>query len=160
MQDPDGEDMTFKVEKIKKPASIIFHDSTRLDGSFFVSKVSLNHPGMESIPELLSNDNNFLPFELMDGEVAILRKKNIVLIQLQQDEHFREHLYPRQIPVRMRLLSGKTMEGVVFSDLPENQSRLSDFLNASHGFFYLKADDLNFFVNAQYVMVMQSVTLG
>ena len=152
--------MTFKVEKIKRPASVIFHDNTRLDGSFFVSKVSLNHPGMESISELLSNPKDFLPFELMDGEVAILRKKNMVLIQLQQDEHFTEHLSPRQIPVRMRLLSGKSMEGSVFSDLPENQSRLSDFLNAAQGFFYLKADDLNFFVNAQYVLVMQSLTPG
>lgn len=152
--------MTFKVEMIKKAASVIFPDSTRLDGSFFVSKGSPNHPGIESISELLSNDKDFLPFELMDGEVVILRKKNIVLIQVQQDEHFREDLHLRQIPVRMRLLSGETMEGTIFSDLPENQPRLSDFLNAGHKFFYLKADGLNFFVSSRYILMMQSGTPG
>lgn len=143
--------MTFKIDTLKKKAAVLFPDNNRLEGSFFVSPQSPNHAGSEYLSELLENDKRFLPFELLDGKVELLRKKNIVWLHLEEDDLYKNLPDAGQIAARIRFLSGDTMEGNVFSDLPESQSRLSDFINSGKEFFYMRSDNKDYFINARFI---------
>lgn len=150
--------MTFKIKTTRKKAAVTLPDSIRLNGNFFVSPVAQKHPGSECIFELLSNDKNFLPFELTDGQVILLRKKNIVFVRVEKNGHPSEDPSICRITAQISFLSGETMEGTIFFHMPEGQSRLSDFFNSGRGFFPMKADNKSYFINPRYITMISSST--
>ena len=68
--------------------------------------------------------------------------------------------YQHKIPAKVHLLSGKTIEGKVFSDLPMTHARLSDFLNQSKAFFYLEVGDKDYLANSQLVKIVYPIPSG
>lgn len=150
--------MTFKIETIKKKADVFYTDGSRMSGSFFVSPVSPNRVGTEFVSELLAGDRNFIPFESENGNVVLLRKENIKMIYLEVGELSKDLPNSKQIKAQISFISGETIEGNVDYDLPESHSRLSDFLNSSNEFFYLKSNDKDYLVNSQFIKMVHQIT--
>jgi hypothetical protein len=150
--------MTFKIETIRKRADVFYTDGSRMSGSFFVSPVSPNHIGAELVSELLAGDRNFIPFESEDGNVALLQKENIKMIYLERGELNTDLPNSKQIKAQISFISGETMEGNVYYDLPESHSRLSDFLNSSKEFFYFELNNKDYLVNTQFIKMVHQLT--
>ena len=146
--------MTFKIEMTKKKAEVIYSDESSLTGSFFTSIQTPGHEGNESISDLLVSENKYLPFELDEGKTALLQKECIVMVVLDDPEMKRGITYQQNIPVKVHFLSGKIIEGKVYSDLPASNSRLSDFLNQSKAFFYLDVGDKDYLVNSRFIKIV------
>jgi len=147
--------MSFKVQKIRKKAELFLADGSNMAGNFFVSPQTPNHAGSESISDLLTNERIYIPFELNDGDVVLVQKESIVMILLKESELNKDLPYLKSSRVTVLLLSGETLEGEVYLDLPQSRSRLSDFLNYSKEFFYLEVENQDYLVNSRFVKIVQ-----
>jgi len=149
--------MTFKIKITKKKAEVIYSDEQSLSGSFFTSLQTPGHEGNEFILDLLVSENKYLPFELHEGKIALLQKECIAMVVLTNPDMKKGLTYQQIIPVKVHFLSGKIIEGKVYSDLPVSNSRLSDFLNQSKTFFYLDVGDKDFLVNSRFVKIVYPI---
>jgi hypothetical protein len=152
--------MGLKIQTTKKKAEIICSNESRLTGSFFVSLRAPNYEGNELVLDLLVSEKTYLPFELDEGEIVLLQKRCIVMVVLKVTEMKRIITYQHNIPTKVHLLSGQTIEGKVYSDLPRTHARLSDFLNHSKAFFYLEVGDKDYLVNSQFVNIVRPIPSG
>jgi hypothetical protein len=147
--------MLLRVDKIKRGAEIFLLDGSHLVGSFFLSPLSPCHTGGELIAELLTGDALFLPFQLADGEMVFIQRDFIAMVLLEQKEVNEDLPFLKTAGVIVSLLSGETLEGNVFLDLPENRCRLSDFFNECKGFFYLEVGETQYLINARCVKLVR-----
>ncbi len=145
----------FKIKTIRKKAEIFFSDGSRLSGSFFVSPRSSTHTGNEFVYDLLTTNNSYLPFELTGNEIILLHKRSIVMALLEDNELSEDPLCRKQIEAHVCFISGETLDGKIYTDLPESHSRLSDFLNRSKDFFHLKVDDRDYLLNSQFIKMVR-----
>ena len=143
-----------KLDMIKRRGEVIFSDGTRESGCFFLSPRSPNHAGRESVAELLNGERSYIPLESRAGAVLLLQKRSIVMVLLEADGMRKDLAYQRPITAKVCFLSGESMEGTVYLDLPKSRSRLSDFLNYSKAFFYLEVGDKDYVVNSQFVKMV------
>ncbi|MEE9910620.1 MAG: hypothetical protein K4571_02750 [Deltaproteobacteria bacterium] len=125
-----------------------------MSGKFFVSAVSAFRDGGELIVELLAKDRNYIPFESDDGKIVLLRKENMMMVFLEEDEA--DNYLPgfKQVPVVIHLLTGQIMSGKVSFALPETHSRLSDFLNSRDAFFRLEVEGKNYLIQNRFVKMI------
>ena len=146
--------MSFKIQLVRKQAVIFFPDGGQLGGNFFVSPTTPNHGGSGYIIELLRDNRNFIPFETDSGYLALVRKKNMVMVQLGHEDSDRNIPVLKQMAVNVILVTGENIMGMVHFTLPENHSRLSDFLNTNEDFFYLNADKRLILVQTRFVKLV------
>jgi hypothetical protein len=146
--------VVLKLDTIRRRGEVIFSDGSRESGDFFVSPRSASHTGRESIAELLNGERSYIPLESRAGAVVLLQKRSIVMVLLEADEMTKDLAYQRPITAQVCFLSGESMEGTVYLDLPKSHSRLSDFLNYSKAFFYLDVGDKDYLVNSRFVKMV------
>ena len=146
-----------EIKTLKKRAVVSMTDCSSLSGCFFVSPESSLHEGPETIYELLMGDRTYLPFD-WDGEgVVLLQKGSIATVRLEEKEINKYIPFPKKLRTRISFLSGETLEGNVFSDLPKEYLRLSDYLNLNNKFFYIQVDDDDYVVNTLCVKFLRHV---
>ena len=149
--------MELKIDTTKKKAEIICSDESRLNGSFFVSLRAPNHEGNELVMDLLVGERTYLPFELDEGKIVLIQKGCIMTVVLKDREMKMIISYQQKIPAKVHLLSGKTIEGNVYSDLPRTHARLSDFMNQSKTFFYIEVGHKDYLINSQFVKIVRPI---
>jgi len=150
--------MGLKIETTKKKAEILCSDESSLNGSFFVALRAPTREGNELVLDLLVSEKTYLPFELDEGQIVLLQKECIVMIVLEDRDMKKNITFEQEIPAEVRFLSGESIEGKVYSDLPRSHARLSDFLNHSKLFFYLDVGDKDYLVNSRLVKVVCPIT--
>jgi hypothetical protein len=143
--------MKLNIEMSKKKAQIFFPDGSHLSGHFFVLLHAQGRVGGECLLDLLLDERSYLPFEMEGGQVQLFQKGSIVMVRSEGCQYLQGVSYQRKMNTRIIFLSGQTLEGKVYSDLPQSKSRLSDFLNHSRRFFCLEADGNEYLVNAQFI---------
>jgi hypothetical protein len=62
------------------------------------------------------------------------------------------------VRVNISLLTGETLKGRISFTLPENYSRVSDFINSSDAFFRFDTDEKSFLVRTRFVKMITEVT--
>lgn len=152
--------MELKVETVKKKATVYFPENTQMTGYFFLSAISAFRDGGEMVSELLARDRNYIPFEYENGEIALLRKENMVMVYLEEDMADNEMPGYKQVPVVIHLLTGQTISGKVSFALPQTHSRLSDFLNSREAFFRLEVEGKNYLVQNRFVKMIKAEKPG
>ncbi len=149
--------MGLKIETTKKRAEIICSDESSLNGSFFVALRAPTREGNELVLDLLVSEKTYIPFESDEGQIVLLQKECIVMIVLEDRDMKKSITYEQKIPAEVSFLSGESIEGKVYSDLPRSHARLSDFLNNSKAFFYLEVGDKDYLVNSRLVKVVRPI---
>ena len=149
--------MGLKIETTKKKAEIICSDESSLNGGFFVALRAPTREGNELVLDLLVSEKTYLPFELDEGQIVLLQKECIVMIVLEDRDMKKSITYEQEIPAEVRFISGESIEGKVYSDLPRSHARLSDFLNQSKTFFYLEVGDKDYLVNSRLVKTVRPI---
>ena len=149
--------MGLKIETTKKRAEIICSDESSLNGSFFVALRAPTREGNELVLDLLVSEKTYIPFESDEGQIVLLQKECIVMIVLEDRDMKKSITYEQKIPAEVSFLSGESIEGKVYSDLPRSHARLSDFLNISKTFFYLEAGDKDYLVNSRLGKVVRPI---
>ncbi len=142
-----------KVEKFKQKATICFSTEGSLDVHFFLAYHAENHPGAETILDVLNSEKTFIPLEdILTDEILLIGKTEIMYLSLPSGESFPDNLEAVAIPAKVELLNGEIMEGKFFTDLPPDKLRLSDFLNYTPQYISLWRDQNSLILNKGYIL--------
>jgi len=143
--------MNLNIEMSKKQAEILFPDESRLSGHFFVSLRAQGHTRGQCLLDLLLDERPYLPFETDGEEIVLLQKGSIVMIESEGCEYLKMVPFQKKMEIRVCFLTGETLEGEVYSDLPQTKSRLSDFLNHSPRFFCMEVAGKEYLINTRFI---------
>lgn len=152
------EGIELKIETLRKKAEVFFSDESRLEGCFFVAQLAPGYMRKECIIDLFTGERAYLPFETADGEILLLQKKNIVMVITEESELEGHLIYQQKLSAEVQFISGKTIRGNIYSDLPPNYLRLSDYLNQHTTFFLLDVDSKAHLVNSRFVKIVRPVS--
>ncbi len=147
----------YRIEILRRQARIFLVGGKRLEGTFFLSPISPNNRGEETILELLCGERAYLPFETTQGKIVLVQKTNIIKVLSQEDPS-----YPPGAKTSGQITvwfdDGTSLNGEVFFSMPVTHSRLSDFLNHSAEFFYLHKDDNTYLINRYHVTFVEPIS--
>ena len=119
-------------------------------GNVFLDYIDVIHRGEQTLLDKLNDDFVWFPVNGDDESVEILNRRHVVLVQPGTDvptelvrpdisdkagSHFRSEY------VTLRLGSDLTIRGHIPMNLPEEFSRISDFLNFPQDFFSVETDE-------------------
>jgi len=146
------------VEKIKRKAIICRSDGMKLDVNFFLSPYAEGHSGKELILDILNSDLTFLPIEdIRTGEIFFLNKDSVMFLEIPERDLADETLLSPEKNVQVELTNHEIMNLSIFMEMPEERSRVSDYLHFSPGFIYLCGKERDVILNKAFVFSVKDL---
>ena len=145
-----------RIRKNRKRAEIVYTDQSRQEGNFFVSLASSRRRGPESIGEILNGERRFLPFEVQDGHLMMVQRSAILMVRPKDSEVDEIAQTAGRVFAQVMFISGYSVSGYVYNDLPSSYPRLSDYLNGTGLFFHLEIDSEDYLINSELVKLVTS----
>lgn len=124
-----------RVKKQPVPASVFMSDGTTLSGTIFLSPVGPRHQGRETVPELMDEPEELIPFRTQSDRFILLGKPGIVAFRLLSGESKPD--IDTQVPADVKLNGGFQFGGNIISEA--STDRLSDVLNHADDWIRLVA---------------------
>lgn len=153
--------MDHVVPKRKVAVLVRLRNGDTVAGHVFLDYIDVIHRGQQTLLDKLNDDFPWFPVNGDDTDTEILNRRHVVLVQPGAevpDDLVRPELretaggHVRVENVTLRLESDLTLEGEVPMELPEEFSRLSDFLNFPQDFFAIETAHGPVLVSKRHVM--------
>ena len=145
----------YRIERLKSRAKVFLVGGRALEGSFFVSPISSNYTGQQSLLELLCEEQRFLPFETRQGKVILLEKMNILRVLTEEERPSYPPGSRSSGQISIWFNDGLHLEGELFFSMPTTHCRLSDFLNQSAQFYYFHTHNHIYLINRDHVTFVE-----
>ena len=137
-ESPGGE---FKVPTVALRAEATLADGRRFRGRIFVPTAAHDHAGSMRAEEWMNDGVDFFPFLLDDASASVLlNKREIVALTVPASADRDATLEAVSLPQhRLALECGaRRFEGTIVIDMPENHSRVLDYMNRPEAFLTLR----------------------
>ena len=116
-----------KVPKLKRKVSLWIHPVGQVIGSLFVREQSLQHDGEEQLVEALNENIAFVVLEKNNPEqLCFYNRNSIIRVEYTDDSAVSDML---TLSCELHMMDGAIISGNIHEDLPQDQSRLFDYLN-------------------------------
>ena len=131
------------VHKLRAIAWVSEAGEEEVEGYFALTPQAQFHAGPETLLERLNSSDRVIPFHLAQNDGVMLLNRLEIQWVIPAKSVPAELVCPqtyqvtREERVRLRLLSGDIVEGLLRMELPEYFNRASDFLNSPEHFFPL-----------------------
>jgi hypothetical protein len=120
---------SFKVLKRQMPVTLWVHPEGRVLGSMFITFPSTESGGKEQPADVINKDVDFLVFKLEGtGDIRFYNKRSIVRVEYWDAEPLADE-DARPQPCRITMMDGALFDGEIHKTLPEEHSRLYDYMN-------------------------------
>jgi hypothetical protein len=140
------------INKTRRSAVVHWSDERFTEVSFFLQDYADGHSGRELILDVLNSSSDFLPLEEIHKErVSLVNKKCIRWVELKERELLEEIMFPQEKSVEVEMIGGKVFRGRFLVEMPPERSRLSDHLNFTPQFIYLRLEDRDLILNKSYL---------
>jgi len=147
-----------QLKKDKRSATLCRSDGIKQDVNFFLSQFAEDHSGKELILDVLNSKVTFIPLEdIKTGEIFFLNKAGVMSIALHGRDLADETMLNPKVMVRVELTNGETLTGGFFVEMPQERSRVSDYLNFSPAFVYLCGDVKDIIFNKAFVFSVRDI---
>ena len=147
-----------RVEKNKRKATLCRSDGTKLDVNLFLSPYAEGHSGKELILDILNSDSTFLPVEdIHTGKIFFLNKDRVMYLEIPERDLADETLISPEKRVKVELANSEIMDLSIFLEMPEERSRVSDYLNFSKAFIYLCGKERDVILNKAFVFSVKDL---
>lgn len=148
----------YRVPRREVPVRILVDDGRTLDGTLFTAEGSAGGQPEDVMHLLNATDEDFIP--LVSGKDSfLLNKAGIIWVQVTGEparELARESATGNAVPVRMSLAGGISVVGTMIIVMPQERSRVKDYLNASGRFLPLFGDGAVTLVQRRFVVTVRS----
>ena len=141
----------YQVEKQKVSVRIELVDGQTREGVIFLSPLSSYHSGPQTLLELMSEEEPFVPFVGNDGKFLLINKVQISHLKYQKEEDDKLVL-GTPLDVSVTFTNSRQLSGTVVMEVPEGKSRLLDFMNSNRDFFGLVCEDGDYVVNPNIII--------
>jgi hypothetical protein len=127
------------IPKRKVPVRMRLAGAERIEGRAFLDYIDPIHRGEQAILDLLNSDSPWFPIET-DAGVVVVNRARVLLVEPGEGvppSLVRTESMPvfRRERISLRVGEGLELEGRIAMDLPDEFSRVSDFLNFPEEFF-------------------------
>jgi len=144
-----------KIAKHRRQVIFTLADGSELVGEVFLSLYEVRRQGPQGVGGLLNGEDAFLPVKTRDGTVH-LNVANIIKARTPAEAERHElMMLGKKYAVRVTTLYGEEIDGEVFVDLPQDRSRVSDYLNQPDRFFRIFVPDHIVYIAARYVLTVR-----
>ena len=147
----------YRIEKLKRPLSVVLTDGSRLEGDVFLRSVSRYRSRPEDPSDLLNDAEPFFALE-RNGEVVLVSKSNVALAETPVEEEEEFDLAALGVAVEVTLNDGSVHAGSIFLETRSDRPRLLDFLNSYSSRFLPVVDARQvFLVNTRIIAHVREV---
>lgn len=146
-------DEFFKVPKQKKQVSLWVHPVGQVVGSIFLLEQSTLHAGPEEPVEALNLDSPFVVISMESPEELRFYNRNSVIRVEYQETSSNKSASATQITCQVHLMDGSFVDGQIIETLPQDKSRIFDYLNQNDKRFikvYTGSDEICL-INKSYI---------
>lgn len=141
----------YQVEKQKVGVVLFLVDGQTRDGVIFLSPFSSFHSGPQTLLDLMSEEEPFVPFVGNDGNFLLINKAQISHLKYQKEEDDKPVL-GTPLEVSVTFTNSRQLAGTVVLEVPDGKSRLLDFMNNNRDFFGLTCADGDYVVNPNIII--------
>jgi hypothetical protein len=137
----DGPGGEFKVPTVAMNAEATMADGRRFRGRIFLPTAAHDHTGSMRAEEWMNDGIDFFPFLLDDATAPVLlNKREVVALSVPASADRDRTLESVPLPQRRLVLEcgSRRFEGTIVIDMPENHSRVLDYLNRPGAFLTLR----------------------
>jgi hypothetical protein len=153
-----GEEHFVILEKKKRRVTLCRSDGMKLDVNFFLSPYAEDHSGRELILDVLNSNLAFLPVEdIRTGDIFFLNKSGIMFLEISERDLADETVLNPEKSVQVELTNHDILNLTLFIEMPEERSRVSDYLNFSPQFIYLCGKEKDIILNKSFVFSVKDV---
>jgi hypothetical protein len=134
----------FKVPTVALNAEAVVADGRRFRGRIFLPTAAHDHSGSMRPEEWMNEPTDFFPFLLDDQSAPVLlNKRDIVVLTVPASADRDTTLEGMPLPeARLALECGaRRLKGTIVIDMPEDHSRVVDYLNRPGAFLTLRDGD-------------------
>jgi hypothetical protein len=147
------------IPKRKVAVRLRLHSGEERRGTLYLDYIDVIHRGEQTLLDKFNDDYPFFPFIAGSGEVEILNRELVCQVEPGEgvsQEMVRKEDSPifRRERVTLSLVDGRRLEGRIAMDLPDEFSRVSDFLNFPQNFFALETTEGPVLVSKRHVKVL------
>jgi len=147
-----------RLEKIKRRVTLCRSDGVKLDVNFFLSPYAEEHSGRELILDILNSNLTFLPAEdIRTGAIFFLNKNGVMFLEIFERDLADETVLNPEKSVQVELTNHEILNLSLFMEMPEERSRISDYLNFSPVFIYLCGKEKDFILNKSFVFSVKDL---
>ena len=152
------EEDPMRLEKYKRKATLCRSDGMKLDVNFFLSPYAEHHSGKELILDIFNSDTMFLPVEdIHTGAIFFLNKNGIMSLEISERDLAEETVLNPEKSVQVELTNHEILNLSLFMEMPEERSRVSDYLNFSPEFIYLCGKEKDIILNKSFVFSVKDL---
>jgi hypothetical protein len=150
--------MTGVIPKRKVSVQMHLVSGDCLRGDVFLDYIDVIHRGEQTLLDKFNDDYPWFPVEVEDpGVIEVLNRDKVMLVEPGEGipaELVRKENSPvfRRERVTLELLGERSLSGHIAMDLPDEFSRVSDFLNFPKDFFALETEDGPVLVSKSHVV--------
>ncbi len=134
-----------KVEKQTQRVNLFMADGVIFDGHVYLSQYAMNHSGEQTMLDLLTDGNPFLPMNNANGEFQLIQKGMISHVRC--DVPLNDNITYTQRRVKISFPDNDSLSGVLKIDMPSHSIRLTDYINSGNDFFPLFSGEVAYLVN-------------
>ena len=141
-----------RLEKHKRKATINRSDGLKQEVNFFLREFAEDHSGKELFIDIMNSKATFVPLEDINAnEIFFLNKSCVKYLELYIRDLTEETMLSSEIPVQIELINGEILDGSFYLEMPQNRSRVSDYINFSHEFIYLCREEGDIILNKAFI---------
>ena len=141
-----------RLEKNKRKATICRSDGLKKDVNFFLRQFAEGHSGKELVLDVMNSKASFIPLQdIKTNGIVFLNKSNVMFLELHERDLMEETMLASKVPVLVELTNGDTMNGSFFLEMPQDRSRVSDYINFSPQFVYLCREEGDIILNKAFL---------
>jgi hypothetical protein len=121
----------YHIEKSRRRVTITTRTGDVIPGDMFLQPYARWGGQAERPIDILNAAESFFPLRRDDGEVVLVAKNQVATVACDgtDEEEGTGAAITRRASVEVRLLTGETVSATVLLEVPEDHSRLLDFLN-------------------------------
>ncbi|SPD71956.1 hypothetical protein PITCH_A1120008 [uncultured Desulfobacterium sp.] len=147
-----------QLKKDKRRATLCWGDGRKQDVNFFLRQFAENHSGKELIIDVLNSKAAFIPLEDTNtGDILFVNKARMMSIELYERDLSDETMPDSKVVVHVELINGETLRGCFLIEMPQERSRVSDYLNFSPAFIYLCSGTRDIIINKAFVFSVRDI---
>lgn len=144
-----------KIVKNTRKVQVTLCDGRQIPGEVFLALFGAHHSGQQHLDELLNGEETFIPFRT-GNSISLLNIEKIMMMKTESREEFDELMtLGKKYLVKVAVQNCKVLQGEVFVNLPDDNSRVRDWLNQSTRFLPIFFPDAIIYVNRAQIISVQ-----
>lgn len=144
-----------KIAKNRRHVILTLADGSVVEGDVFLSLYEAHGHGQQRVGELLNGEEAFLPVKTIEGTVHLNVSNIIKACTSSEAERTELMMLGKKYTVQIATLNGETIKGEIFVDLPQDRSRVSDFLNQPDRFFRVFTPEDIVYIGSRYILAVR-----